>query len=295
MVAPLPETPPGGSPGWWRLAAPGPGGRGSIPRMNGLLVLAALASLLAAVGLFLSARARRAALRTRDLELAAARGEAEAARKEGAAGRAEARERREEAAALRAELKEARRKAFEQQEAHKRLGGAPALREEIDKLSARLAEARSEAAHRAEQVKGLEAQLERAARELDRARERTQPPAPEPKPAPRTDEGQLTAERERADKAEAKAVEARRRIAEMEKDLKLARGRLETERRLYLVQKGELEVAQDRCAELKRRYEDLRKDHEELLEAVKQAAREERRLAEAQAQGGGEGDTPARG
>jgi hypothetical protein len=53
------------------------------------------------------------------------------------------------------------------------------------------------------------------------------------------------------------------------------RGRLETEKRVYTVQKGELELAQDRYAELKRRNDALRKEHEELIEAVRQAAREE--------------------
>ncbi len=49
------------------------------------------------------------------------------------------------------------------------------------------------------------------------------------------------------------------------------------------MQKGELELAHDRYAELKRRHDALRKDHDELVEAVRQAAREERRLAEAAA------------
>jgi hypothetical protein len=35
----------------------------------------------------------------------------------------------------------------------------------------------------------------------------------------------------------------------------------------------------DRYAELKRRHDGLRKDHEELVDAVRQAAREERQLA----------------
>jgi len=47
-----------------------------------------------------------------------------------------------------------------------------------------------------------------------------------------------------------------------------------------MVQKGELELANDRHAELRRRYDALRKDHDELLDAVRQAAQEERRLAE---------------
>ena len=143
---------------------------------------------------------------------------------------------------------------------------------------------------------------ERAAKDPERARERTPaPPPPEPKapaPAPRPEEGQLAAERERADKAEARLAEARRRAADLEKDLKTARGRLETDKRVYMVQKGELEVAQDRYTDLKRRHDALRKDHEELLEAVKQAAREERRQAGSTAESGaakGEGGTPAAG
>ncbi len=55
-----------------------------------------------------------------------------------------------------------------------------------------------------------------------------------------------------------------------------------------MVQKGELELAGDRYAELKRRHDALRKEHEELVEAVRQAAREERQLAEATAAGRGE-------
>ena len=57
------------------------------------------------------------------------------------------------------------------------------------------------------------------------------------------------------------------------------RGRLETEKRVYMVQKGELELAADRYAELRRRHDALRKEHDELIEAVRQAAREERRDA----------------
>ena len=51
------------------------------------------------------------------------------------------------------------------------------------------------------------------------------------------------------------------------------------------MQKSELELAADRYAELKRRHDALRKDHDELVEAVRQAAREERQLAAAVARG----------
>ncbi|HET9554401.1 MAG TPA: hypothetical protein VFP50_15670, partial [Anaeromyxobacteraceae bacterium] len=48
-------------------------------------------------------------------------------------------------------------------------------------------------------------------------------------------------------------------------------------------------LSHDRYAELKRRHDLLRKEHEELIDAVRQAAREERRLAEQAARG----DAPA--
>jgi colicin import membrane protein len=50
-----------------------------------------------------------------------------------------------------------------------------------------------------------------------------------------------------------------------------------------MVQRGELELAGDRYAELRRRHDALRKDHDELVEAVRQAAREDRRLTAAEA------------
>jgi peptidoglycan hydrolase CwlO-like protein len=113
------------------------------------------------------------------------------------------------------------------------------------------------------------------------------PAAPAPKPAapaaPSVDEGRLAAEKDRADKAEAKLAEARKRVADLEKDVKNVRGRLETEKRVFIVQKSELELAADRYAELRRRHEALRKDHDELVEAVRQAAREERRLTQQEA------------
>ncbi len=267
--------------------------------MNGIAIFVALVAVLAAVGFFLSARSTRAAAKAREKESGGLRAEAEAARKEAGALRAEAKERREEATSLRAELRDAKKKAFDQAEAAKRLGGATALREEIDKLSARLAEARAEAAHGAERVKALEVQLEKATKEIEKAREaarqtaprKVEPPPAPPPAAPAVGVETLAAEHERADRAEAKLAESRKRVADLEKEVKTARGRLETEKRVYVVQKGELDLAADRYTELKRRYDALRKDHEELLDAVRQAAREDRRLAEKEKQG----ETPAGG
>jgi chromosome segregation ATPase len=122
---------------------------------------------------------------------------------------------------------------------------------------------------------------ERAARRQAEEAPPPPPPAAAPAPAPAAgDDARARAEHERAEKAEAKLAEARKKIVELERELKGARGRLETDRRVYMVQKGELDVAHDRHADLRRRYDALRKEHDELIDAVRQAAREDRRLAQ---------------
>jgi len=93
-------------------------------------------------------------------------------------------------------------------------------------------------------------------------------------------ERKLAAETERADKAEARTTELKKKLADVEKELKTSRGKLETDRRVFIVQKGELDLAHDRYAELKRRHDQLRREHDELIDAVRQAAREERQLTE---------------
>ncbi len=262
--------------------------------MIGLAVFIALVAVLAAVAMFLQSRSARQLALDRAGELDKLRREAESVRGDLSSARGEAKERREEANALRAELTSSKKKAFEQAEAAKKVGGAPALRTEIDKLSTRLAEARAEATHQADRARSFELALEKQAKEMERLREAAVrkpevPAAPTPAPVavpaaaapPGVDPARLDVERERADRAEAKLAEVRKRLAELEKDVKAARGRLETEKRVYMVQKGELELANDRHVELRRRYDALRKDHDELLDAVRQAAQEERRLAEA--------------
>jgi chromosome segregation ATPase len=105
--------------------------------------------------------------------------------------------------------------------------------------------------------------------------------------------GELATEKDRAEKAEARATELRKKLSEAEKELKVQKGRIETERRVYMVTKGELDLSQDRYTELKKRNDTLRKEHEELIDAVRQAAREERALAEKQAAKAAPAEAPA--
>ena len=127
-----------------------------------VFAIVALVAILAAIAFFLSSRTAKAALAQRAAEEEKLRAELEAARKGAGEARAEAKEWREEATGLRADLEKSKRKAFEQQEAAKKLGGAQAVREELDKVAARLAEARAEAEHQGARVRGLEKDLDTA-------------------------------------------------------------------------------------------------------------------------------------
>ena len=265
--------------------------------MTGIAILLALVGVLAAVAFFMMARTARAEAARLAAQIDGAKAESAAAQQALAAQKGELKEKREESTTLRQKLEETRKKAFEQAEAQKKLGGAVALREELDKLAARLAEARTEAAHQVELAKAAEAARARAVQEAERLkaaldRKLAEPVKVAPPPPPPPPEGsveaelgaKLAAETDRADKAEARATELRKKLTEVEKDLKGVRGKVETDRRVFIVQKGELDLAHDRYTELKRRNDQLRREHEELIEAVRQAAREEK--AQAESKGG---------
>jgi colicin import membrane protein len=258
--------------------------------MTGLALLVALFGVLAAVAFFMQVRGARAEAAARGAEVAGARAEAASAVKALAEQKAELKERRDEASTLKVQLEASKKKAFEQAEAQKKMGGAVALREELEKVTRRLVEARVEADHQAEVARGAEAGRQKAVAEAERSRAALERKLAEPAPvAPIPPDlvevqtrlgGELAAAKDRAEKGEAHAVELRKKLSEAEKELKVQKGRIETERRVYMVTKGELDLAQDRYTELKRRNDALRKEHEELIDAVRQAAREERQLAE---------------
>jgi hypothetical protein len=261
--------------------------------MIGFAILLALGGVLAAVAFYMHSRTARSEATALAGQIEGARAEAAAAQQALATQKGELKEKREEAVTLRHKLEEVKKKAFEQAEAQKRLGGAMALREELDKLAARLAEARSEALHQLEVAKAAEAGRGRAVQEAERLkaaldRKLAEPPPPVKVAPPPPPEGsveaelgiKLAAETDRADKAEARSTELRKKLSEVEKELKTSRGKGETDRRVFIVQKGELDLAHDRYAELKRRHDQLRREHDELIEAVRQAAREERQQTE---------------
>ncbi|RMG21454.1 MAG: hypothetical protein D6729_00735, partial [Deltaproteobacteria bacterium] len=209
-------------------------------------VLAVAAAAVAAV-FWLSARSaareRDSALRRADdleKDLAAARAKAEE--------RGKLLERRtEEVETLRRKLQKAKKRAAGSQEERSREARRiEALEEEVETARQAAAELRSalEAAHE---------EMESLRRESGR---RAAPGAPGEARRPQRPRDRLREqsiaerEREKATRLKKEVDELRRTVVKLKEEVKKHRGRAETNRRIYLVAKGELEAAKDKIASL---------------------------------------------
>ncbi|MDF1565537.1 MAG: hypothetical protein P1V51_21040 [Deltaproteobacteria bacterium] len=108
-----------------------------------------------------------------------------------------------------------------------------------------------------EELDGLrEAAGSKPARKKNEKSEKSERPAAEKEAAPREAKPVTDEERDRleqkAAKAESTAAELRKQVEETEHELKRARGRAETNHRVYLVTKGELEAVNDKLHTLER-------------------------------------------
>ncbi|MFL5394525.1 MAG: hypothetical protein ACJ79G_16980 [Myxococcales bacterium] len=219
--------------------------------------IAIVAAVLAAVFWF-QAQSAASAVKGLRAEADAARKEAEDVRAQLRDAQAESKTRSQQMLDLREKLNEARKRT--QQSPQKQRSAREAELEEDLAHARRLLEE----AHAAEQNarKDMAGAISEAAHlraELERAQARTReivaaPPQPAPAQAPVDDT--------RLREAEAKRAEAERRAREMENALKdarekersareevrKARGRAETNNRVYLITKGELEVTRERFA-----------------------------------------------
>jgi multidrug resistance efflux pump len=224
--------------------------------MTGVAFVVAVISLILAVVFWLQGRSAAEAV-------AGLKAEADAARKDADEARAQAREAQAEAKARAAQVLEAREKLNElrkrgQEKAQPKRGAREAELEEDLSHARRLAEE----AHAAEQHarKDLAAALSEVASlraELDRAQARTReiavPAAPQPPPV---DTAKLRESEERLRQLEralkdsdAALRDQREKERAAREELKKARGRAETNNRVYLVTKGELEVTRERLAQ----------------------------------------------
>ncbi len=210
--------------------------------MTGVAFVVAVVSLILAVVFWLQGRSAAEAV-------AGLKAEADAARKDADEARAQAREAQADAKARSAQVLEAREKLNElrkrgQEKVQPKRGAREAELEEDLAHARRLAEeahaaeqhARKDAAAALSEMASLRAELDRA---QARTREVVLPP---PVQAPAANDPKLREVEER------RRQQQRERERAAREELKKARGRAETNNRVYLVTKGELEVTRERLA-----------------------------------------------
>jgi DNA repair exonuclease SbcCD ATPase subunit len=158
---------------------------------------------------------------------------------------------------LRDQLKQTKRKLFDERESERENRSLSRAREE----SERSASVQLEAV-RAELYAAL-TEIERIKREAEAGRSRRPPPPAEPAPPPpaaaapekpvRKLRELSDADRERMQRLEQQAARERSRSGDLDRELKRFRARLETQHRVYVVTKGELDLIKDKFKALEKR------------------------------------------
>ena len=236
--------------------------------MVGLAFVIAVVAVVLAVVFFLQGQSAAAAVKALRDDAAQARKETEGARAELRRVQEEVKMRSAQLAETREKLAETRRKAQEGRsgKSHPRGAREAELEEDLAharKLNEDAHAAEAQARRELERAKGAESQLRS---ELERAQERIRelsdhPPAAAP-PSPAAADLQPLREQLEAAKtelerqvsaAEKHAREAKRREQELREEVRKHKGRAETNNRVYLVTKGELELVKERLAQAERK------------------------------------------
>jgi len=236
--------------------------------MVGLAFVIAVVAVVLAVVFFLQGQSAAAAVKALREDAGQAHKESEAARAELRRAQEESKTRSGQLAETREKLAETRRKAQEGRSGKSQPRGAREAELEEDLAHARrLTEdahaAEAQARRELERVKAAESQLRG---ELDRAQGRIReltdhaPPVAAPTP-PAADvqplHEQLEAAKSELDRqviaAEKHAREAKKREQELRDEVRKHKGRAETNNRVYLVTKGELELVKERLAQAERK------------------------------------------
>ena len=184
-------------------------------------------------------------------------------------------EHRRQLAEAREELKQAKRKLFEERESWK---------EERDRIKARAEAERSASV----QLDSVRAELSQALAEIDRLRRETARPA-RPAPAqiaipasapaveqerPKKIIRELSeADRERMERLEREARKERQRSSDLEREIKRLKNKAETQSRVYVVTKGELDLMKDKFKALEKRMNRTLLENDRLRRAIRDLER----------------------
>src|SRR3989449_3368368 len=236
-------------------------------RMVGLAFVVAVVAVVLALVFFRQGQSAASALKALREEADAARKETEVARAELRRAQEDARTRSTQLAETREKLAETRRKAQEGRSGKALPRGAREAKLEEDLAHARKL---NEEAHAAEAQVRRDLERARAAEsqlhaELDKAQARVHELAERaPVPATPSAAGELQPLREQLEAAKSElerqvsaaekhAREAKKREQELREEIKKQKGRAETNNRVYLVTKGELELVKERLAQAERK------------------------------------------
>jgi multidrug resistance efflux pump len=195
--------------------------------------------------------------------VASLKGEVDAARRAADEARAQLRDAQAESKARSAQVVELREKVNElrkrsQEKAQPKRGAREAeLEEDLEHARRLLAEAHAAEQQARRDASALSAEVASLRAELERAQARAREPAPAPAPQPPpVDDAKLREAEQRGAKlekslreAEASLRQQREKERALREELKKARGRAETNNRVYLVTKGELEIVRERLAQ----------------------------------------------
>lgn len=158
----------------------------------------------------------------------------------------------------REQLKQAKRKLFDQKESERGGKDLARAREEIERTaSIQLESVRSELSLALVEIQRLKTEEPRARRPAPAPQPVAAVPAPAPPPPPEKAQRQFRelsdADREKIQRLEQQASRERARSSELDRDLRRLRGRMETQHRIYVVTKGELDLLKDKFKALEKR------------------------------------------
>lgn len=240
--------------------------------MEGVLIAGIVLAVFAAAFLATRVNAANAAAERTAKELESMRARLSAAESEARRSSEGLEAKRREVEELKEKLRDVKKKRFDEKEAAKARRDVEEARLQVEReWEKKLAVAREEAEEARSQARRLQAEVDALKSRRPQATAAVEQGAPaaaagaaaEPRYRELSPE-----EKAKLEAAQRELAKTKKKLEETEHELRKARGRSETDRRVYTVQKGELELAKDRFRTLEARYNELMRDHDGVRNAL---------------------------
>jgi chromosome segregation ATPase len=175
------------------------------------------------------------------------------------------------------QLKQAKRKLFDQKESEKGGQDLAKARAEVERsASTQLEVVRNELSQALHEVERLRAEMAGKGRRVEKPVEKpAEKPAEkvEAAPEPKKYRELSDADRERMERLEHEASRERAKSQELDREVKRLKGRVETHNRVYLVTKGELDLAKDKFKALEKRLNRTLLENDLVRRAIQDLAK----------------------